>query len=326
MNILLVQTAFLGDVVLSTPLIANLKQLYPAANLWVMTTPLGKEILENDPRLAGIISFDKRGAEAGISGLVSKAKELTSHNFQRVYSLHKSWRTALTLWLARIPVRIGFRQSKLHFLYTEARTRSDASHEVLRNLSLIAPECSEMIDDSLSLYVSQQTSSEKTPYIAVFPGSAWYTKQWSVEGYTAVVKNLLSKGKTVLLLGSKAEKDLCESISQNSGARVLAGTTTLGETMVLVKNACAVIANDSMALHLASAFKIPTVAIFCATSPSFGFGPWKNRSIIVEKSGLSCKPCARHGGAVCPVGTEACMKEIPPQVVIDAVEKMVWVS
>lgn len=91
---------------------------------------------------------------------------------------------------------------------------------------------------------------------------------------------------------------------------------------VSVKNAKLVICNDSMALHMAFAFKIPTVAVFCATSPEFGFGPWENRAIVVEKKGLVCKPCHRHGKQICPEGTEACMKELSHMEVIYAASNL----
>ncbi|MCK5540435.1 MAG: hypothetical protein KAI69_05855, partial [Deltaproteobacteria bacterium] len=82
------------------------------------------------------------------------------------------------------------------------------------------------------------------------------------------------------------------------------------------------ICNDSMALHMASACKIPTVAIFCATIPQFGFGPWQNRAVIVEKKDLDCRPCARHGSRQCPNQTRACMDDLPATAVIEAIESI----
>jgi heptosyltransferase-2 len=102
----------------------------------------------------------------------------------------------------------------------------------------------------------------------------------------------------------------------------LTGKTDIAETMYIVKNARLIVCNDSMALHMASAFKVPNVAIFCATSPQFGFGPWKNRAVVVEKKDLTCRPCRRHGGRSCPTGTEACMKDLSPDEVIGAIKSL----
>jgi heptosyltransferase-2 len=78
------------------------------------------------------------------------------------------------------------------------------------------------------------------------------------------------------------------------------------------------VCNDSVALHVGSALKVPTVAVFCATSPRFGFGPWRNRATVVEHSELSCKPCRRHGSPRCPTGTEACMRDVKAERVLAA--------
>lgn len=336
MKILLVQTAFLGDVVLATPLIEKLLEMHPGAELWILTTVAGKELLKLDPRLAGVLTFDKRAGEKGLAGLLRKARELAAQSFDIVYSLHKSWRTSILLWLSKIPVRIGFRQAKLSFLYTDRKIRSSASHEVLRNFSLVTPVIS--IQDAarkLSLTAPdvhvvsdrvRDTISEVSQYIVVFPGSAWRTKRWAPEGYRALVKSLTEKGTSVLLLGAQSEKELCEFVKADSPAVVLAGHVSLQETMYIVKHARAVLCNDSMALHVASAFQIPCVAVFCATSPEFGFGPWQNRHVVVEHHGLSCKPCARHGSQRCPTGTERCMNDIDPRRVLHALDEVTWVN
>lgn len=335
MKIVLVQTAFLGDVVLATPIIAKLKEMYPEAELWMLTTVLGQELLKLDPRIAGIITFDKRRTERGIRGLFRKAKEIRTLRFDLAYSLHKSWRTSLLLWLAKIPVRIGFRQSKLAFLYTNLRERSSATHEVMRNFSLLqmdvspsdpAVSLSLMAPDANSVSSHVQQATRSKAYIAVFPGSAWRTKRWSADGYRTVVQQVLRKGMHIILLGSDAERDLCSFVKDAGPADQFAGDLSLAETMYVVKHAKAVLCNDSMALHVASAFKVPCVAVFCATSPEFGFGPWQNRHIVVENQELSCKPCTRHGGQHCPTGTERCMNDINPLRVVRALEEVTWVN
>ena len=107
----------------------------------------------------------------------------------------------------------------------------------------------------------------------------------------------------------------------------LAGMTSVAEAMAIVKEARIMVCNDSMALHMASAFQIPCVAVFCATCPSFGFGPWQNPwAVVVEKEGLPCKPCARHGGKTCPTGTNACMENLLPDDIIKAADEVMNAS
>jgi len=95
MNILLVQTSFLGDTILSTPVISGLNKLFPEAQIWMMTTPLSSSLVKRDPLLAGVISYDKRGKNSGLPGLIRMSRKIRKMKFAKVYSLHRSFRTSL---------------------------------------------------------------------------------------------------------------------------------------------------------------------------------------------------------------------------------------
>ncbi len=125
-----------------------------------------------------------------------------------------------------------------------------------------------------------------------------------------------------MLLGAREERDLCDRIGDGLPVHNLSGRCTLDETMLIVKHASKVVCNDSMSLHLASALKVPVAVIFCSTSPDFGFGPWKVPHSILQVSNLACKPCRRHGGNVCPVGSELCRTGVPTAQVLHAVETL----
>src|SRR4029077_20258464 len=88
--------------------------------------------------------------------------------------------------------------------------------------------------------------------------------------------------------------------------------------MVGVDNRLALlVANDSAPMHIACARGVPVVAVFCATTPALGYGPWGPRSVVVEAD-LACRPCGRHGGRSCPRGTEDCMRLVAPDTVLAA--------
>lgn len=332
MKILLVQTSFLGDTILSTPLIAALKKLHPKAELWMMTTPLAATLVKRDPLLAGVIPFAKRGSDGGMKGLLRQADKLRKMNFNMAYSLHRSARTSLLLALSRIPLRAGFKNAKLAFLYNITRPRPQELHDVLRNLALLNRGSKNTdLPDQLRLFAPEKRALSSTlqtelpapdSYVLMVPGSAWETKRWSAAGYHEVAKYLLKKGWSVVLLGSREEAEVCQEVAGNLKVVNLAGRGDLDSALYLTKHARLMVCNDSMALHMASAFKVPTVAIFCATVPEFGFGPWQNRAAIVEKKDLSCRPCARHGGRQCPNRTRACMDELSAQEVIKAIETL----
>lgn len=331
MRILLVQTSYLGDAILSTPVIAALRRLNPGAEVWLMTRADTAAVFERDPRLTGVIVFDKRGASRGLFGLLRTARQLRKHRFDAVYALQRSLRTTLLLALAGIPRRVGFKEAAASWLYHRAAERL-GEHDVLRNLSLLAhepgmhdypaemqlfprplPECSEGTRSAVS----------GGRYALVAPGSAWETKRWHWEGFRELTQRLLGAGFRVVLTGAPQEAQVARLVGEGLEVQNLAGLIPLADIPTLVAHSAVVVCNDSAVQHMASALKIPNVVIFCATSPSFGFGPWRNRAAVLEREGLTCKPCARHGARVCPTGTYACMRELPAARVFEAVCELV---
>lgn len=332
-RILIVQTAFLGDIVLSTPVFDAIRELHPNAPVDLLTTPVGVELLESDPRFETLHAFEKRRGFLGLSSFASTVSQLKKRKYSKVYSLHRSIRTSLLLSLAGIPERIGFCDSKARLLYTRCVKRK-GSHAVERFLSILESDWIRE-KDSAMLYDRAMTlpnvvsfheahvGDSSKPTVLVIPGSAWKTKQWHWTNYRAVARQLTEEGFQVILTGSNSEFSLCERIRADSSDILnVAGKLSLREFAALVFRSQGVICNDSFALHVASAAQIPTVAIFCATSPTFGFGPWKNsHAQVVEKSGLWCKPCRRHGSMECPTGTEHCMRGVSPAEVLHAFQE-----
>ena len=332
MKILLVQTSWLGDTVLSTPVIAGIKKIYPQAELWMMTTLAASELITRDPLLAGVLIFDKRSKDKGISGFLEMRKQIRDLKFDRVYSLHKSYRTALLLWLCGIPRRIGFSDAKLTFLYHRTCRKDPEDHDVLRNLSLLSGDISlESLDTELRLFLPAEDKVGQNVrthlfgtdrYAVLVPGSAWETKMWPWEGYRQVARHLLIKGYRVVTVGAPSEKGICDKVASGLDVINLAGQTSISDVLYVVNNASLVVCNDSLALHLASALKVPNVAIFCSTSPAFGFGPWQNNALVIERDELDCKPCSRHGSHTCPTGTEDCTRGLAAENVIDAIDSL----
>ena len=140
MKILLVQTGFLGDTILSTPVIAGIKSLYPASRLYMLTTPAARDLVVRDPFLEECLVYDKHDTKRQLAGLRELAQRLKAMSFDRVYAIHRSYRTAILLWLAGIPLRIGFEDAALSFLYHQKSKRLIDAHDVRRSLSLLAPE------------------------------------------------------------------------------------------------------------------------------------------------------------------------------------------
>ena len=162
----------------------------------------------------------------------------------------------------------------------------------------------------------------KGKLIAIAPGSVWGTKRWTREGYLEVAKSLTQlAGVGLILLGGKGETvdtaAIAAGLSNNKDVWDLAGKTTLDDLRGIYPNLSLLVANDSSAVHYASSFNVPTVAIFGATIPEMGFGPKAEKSETLELD-LECRPCSDHGPKVCPLKHFKCMRGLKAADIVDA--------
>ncbi len=345
-DILLIPKGFFGDILLMTPAIAALSRSQPNSSITVLCTPATAEFVKRDPLVHDVIVYDRRKEHRGFAGLRAFAAALKARNFDIAYSFHTSPRTALLLKLAGIPERVGYSDAPLGFLYTERVAKRVGVHDVLRTVDLIKGELDDVTrhqferlcvspDDhatwadirvpesdgsNLSERVRTLVEGEE-PYVVLSPGSAWPTKQWDAAGFRGVAKRYRERGVRVVIVGAKADIPTARRVTEGLDVEDLCGETSLEELFGIIRGASCVVCNDSLALHICSATKTPVVVVFCATSPRFGFGPWRNRSTIIEKSDLFCKPCHRHGSRACPTGTRLCMTGVSATEVVCAVDQ-----
>jgi len=301
-----------------------------------MCTPRGKEILAGNPDIDEIVTLEKKRDGGRNANLFAKAAELRACRFTIAVSPHKSLRTALLLFLARIPLRIGFRQSAGWFLYHRLVDRAAARHDVERNLSLVEALGVDADVCGRRLRVESTTDARQTVartfaelgirddrmIVGVNPGSTWATKRWTVDGYAELCTALRRRHDAqIVLFGGPEDRDIVETILERTGgsAASLVGHIGLKELAAAIERCRVFVTNDSGPMHVAVARGVPVVAVFCATTPSLGFYPYSSRAVVVEKE-LACRPCGSHGGQRCPLGTEDCMRLIKAEDVLAAVE------
>jgi len=337
-RVLVLQNGFLGDTVLTLPLLSEIKLRYPSAKLVLACSPLAKELLQDHPDIDEIIVDDKKGSDRGLSGIWRKAMTLKKMSFTVALTPHKSLRSALMLYFAGIPLRVGFRQSVASFLFHRRVTREPQRHDVERNLSLLRAFGIQPEDCRRSMRLSPGSGAvavvrkllssmgvdERKTLIGINPGSIWATKRWSAEGFAGAIQ-LIKKNYDcdVLLFGGPADAVVASRIQELCGGTLvnLAGKIGLREMPAALSLCRVLITNDSAPMHMAVACGVPTVAIFCATTPALGFYPYSDNAILLEKD-LSCRPCGSHGGRRCPLGTEDCIRLISPTHVLQAVVKL----
>jgi heptosyltransferase II len=337
-NLLILQTSFIGDTVLTLPLIVEVRRRFPVDKLTLVCQPSSAELLRLHPAIDEIIVDDKKNADRGIGGLRRKAQTLAEQKFTIALTPHKSLRSALLLYLAGIPRRIGFAQSRGWFLFHQRIPRDSARHDVERNLSLLkafdvaAEDCQRTIELPVSVELQTEVDQKLAalgigadkPIIGINPGSVWPTKRWMAQGFI----ELISKLKHVLdcrimLFGGVDDTNVVNQILAGCGAAAtnLVGKITLRELPAAIRRCDVFVTNDSGPMHVAVAERVPTVAVFCATTRDLGFFPYTQHAIVVEKN-LSCRPCTTHGGRRCPLGTEACSRMIDSTRVLAAVQKL----
>ena len=337
-KVLVVQTSFLGDTILTLPLISEIRRRFPTANITVLCSLQARELLAGHPDLDAVIVDDKKGVDRGLLGLWRKARSLRGEGFTMALSPHKSFRSGLLLALARIPFRVGFRESKGWFLFHARVKRNSARHDVERTLSILeafdirAEECRRDIRLGVDPRTQEAVDQVLRPLgisgerlvIALNPGSVWPTKRWAADGFAKLIGLLERKYSCeILLLGGPEDVAIVSKIRELAGSTgvSLAGKIALGQLPAVLRRCNVLITNDSGPMHVAVAQGIPIVAIFCATTPSLGFYPYSGKAIVVEKE-LPCRPCSSHGGRRCPLGTEDCIRLIRPEDVLRAVEQL----
>lgn len=337
-KILIVQTAFLGDVILTTPLIKAVKKIYPHSFLSFLLIPETREVLANNPGLDEIIIYDKRDKEKGIPFLFSLVKKIKNKKFDKALIPHRSLRSASLCFLSKIPQRIGFDTSTGSFLFTRKVRYQKSQHEIERNLSLLNSTTLKDSKDFLpELFPSQEDFSKVEMFfrdqnldvgeklVGIAPGSVWATKRWLPERFAQVADLLIEESQTrIVLLGSREDQDLCFRISDLMKRKPLiaAGKMSFLQSAALISKCSVILSNDSAPVHMAVAMKIPVVEIYGSTVPGFGFAAYGENNIILEKP-LYCRPCGIHGKNKCPEKHFRCMKEITAQEVFKAVRSII---
>lgn len=345
-NVLLIQTAFLGDVVLTTPMIGALRALLPDARITALVRPDAAMILRSDPRINAILPFDKKKTHRGPGGMLALASEIRRREFDLLLCPHQSHRSGILSMLSHIPERIGYESAGFASLaYTERLTRRMDRPEIHRLLAFLAdafekriPGAQEIIaktSDIPVLYETQESETEASHLLSsmnirnpglIAPSSVWPTKRWTPQGFADLAALIIERYQCdVLLVGSKEDgviaRDVMLALEETQPPRVrervheICGKTSLPGLYSLMKRSRFLVSNDSAPVHFACAARIPVVAVFGPTVPSLGYAPIAPRSVVAEID-LPCRPCGTHGGKVCPLAHFHCMRHLTPEMVM----------
>ena len=323
-RILIIQTAFIGDVILATPIVEKLKKFYPGASIDFLLRKGNESLLDNNPNLNEVIIFNKK--EKKYQNLIRLIKYIRGKKYDLVINIQRYATTGIITVFSRAKLTVGFKENPLSFLFSRKiingiDTRKQSPHEVERNIKLIE----EFTDSSFEMPRLYPSAKDKkkidTPekYYCIAPNSVLYTKEYPIDKWVELIKKLPADA-TVYLLGAPNEKEKSNKIMKQCNCKNvvnLTGSLTFLESAALMQGAKMNFMNDSAPLHIASAVNAPARAIFLSTSPVLGYGPLSDDSLVIEtKRKLSCRPCGRTGKKKCPEGHFLC-SDIPVQDILE---------
>lgn len=310
-SVLLIQTAFIGDLILSTVLIENLHLHYPNARIDFLVRKGNEEVLQSHPYVRKVLTWDKKKGK--YRSLLALLKQVRKEQYDLVINVQRYAATGLLAGLSRGKIIVGYDKNPLSFLFTKkvkhiAGTAAEPVHETTRCNQLLQTITSTPVTKP-GLYPSPADYSsirryQQEPYLVLAPGSVWFTKQVPVSKWTAILKHLPIRQK-IYIIGTKKEQAVATAIMNELPAYTniesLAGLLSILQSAALMQGALFNLVNDSAPLHIASAVNAPVIALFCSTIPGFGFTPLSDESYIVQaEAQLSCRPCGNHGKAACP--------------------------
>ena len=317
-KILVIQTAFIGDVVLATALIENLHQQWPDMKMDILVRKGNESLFESHPFLNQVLVWDKKNNK--YHHWVGLLFKIRSNQYDVVINAQRFAATGAWTALSGAKIKIGFNKNPFSFLFTNSvvhQFSEKGQHEIDRNHQLLSslfvskvamPKLYPTASDELAVINYQQA-----PYLCIAPASVWFTKQFSIEKWVDLINQIPFEGP-IYLIGGPGDKLLCDQILQKINRKSvvnLAGRLSFLASAALQKKAVLNYVNDSAPMHFASAVNAPVVAVYCSTLPDFGFGPLSDHSFIVQTNeALTCRPCGIHGKKQCPLKHFDCAKTI----------------
>jgi heptosyltransferase-2 len=336
-RILVIAPNWIGDAVMSQPLLAAIKASYPNAAIDVLATPWVAPVYRACSEVAELIEAELRHGQLQWSLRRTLAAQIKQRDYAGCYVLPNSFKSAIIPWLANIPVRIGYQGELRRFLLTETRANSPKTRRipmVEHYANLCAP--SNTSDATTRLPYFSPTASalelartrlqaagiQTDAFVVLCPGAEYGpSKRWPAAHFAGLAQSILKAQPTtsVVLLGSPSDRPIGDAIvsSPASEARIFnwCGETSLDEAIALISMCSNLVSNDSGLMHIGAALQIPQVAIFGSSDPNHT--PPNSVKATVISLHLPCSPCHQRE---CPLGHLNCLNQISPERVFAALQ------
>ncbi len=319
---LVIQTAFVGDVILATSIVEKIHAFYPDSQIDFLLRKGNEGLLKNHPFITNVWIWNKKQQKK--RNLLKIALQVRKEHYTHIINPHRFPTSGLIMFFSGAGYTAGFNKNPFSFSFTKSAPHDIAapySKEYIMEVERYQLLIEDFTDKKAALpklYPSKDDYEkvkpyQGIPYITISPSSVWFTKRFPAERWAKLI-DMLPLHYKIFINGGPEDVALGESIvdmCSNKNAENLCGKLNFLESSALMEKAEMNYANDSAPLHLAVAMDAPVTGVFCSTISSFGFGPMHDKGKIVEIDyQLPCRPCGLHGRKRCPEGHFKCAKDI----------------
>jgi heptosyltransferase-2 len=327
-GVLLIAPSWVGDAILSEPLVAQLRRRGVAQPIDVVAPPWCAPVYARMRGGGRIIEAPAAHGQLALGARRALGRSLRERDYTHAYVLPNTWKSALLPFFARIPLRVGYVGELRYGLLTDARTldRKGKPQLAARYAALASPRdgvpdeapVPTLVADSQNLRAAMDAMalSRDRPVAILCPGAEYGpAKRWPAEHFAQLSARLAAEGYAVWILGSPndraAASALVAALPPSSPSVVdLTGRTDLGTAIDLMSLASLVVSNDSGLMHAAAAVDAPLVALFGSSSPAYT--PPLSARARIAKIDIACSPCFKRE---CPLGHFRCMRDLSPEMV-----------
>ncbi|KAA3619694.1 MAG: lipopolysaccharide heptosyltransferase II [Calditrichaeota bacterium] len=330
-KILIIQTAFFGDAILTSPLIREVRKRFPQAQIDLIANSGAMDLFSRNPNIDAVFPFVKKPFVNKILGFLKLLIQIRREKYECAISVQSYMTSANLMFFAGIPRRIGFKRQKL---LTDPIIHGGLMHRTEYYLSLMKAFSDEKYDRQTEIFWSEDEEkkavalfesigNKKAFNLGIAPGSVWFTKRWPKEYFVELIDKLQSESIQIFLIGGPGEVELCAEIEKkcvNKNVTNIGGQHSITGSAAVIKKLDLMLVNDSAPLHIANAVQTDVIAIFGPTVRRYGFYPLRENDTMLELE-LPCRPCRHNGGPVCPEKHFKCMLELQPAMVLQAIRK-----
>ena len=328
MKILIIRFSSIGDILLTTPFIRQVRNKFPEAQIDYVIKSKFSELIKHNPNLNNIFEF----GEPPALPLKSLIKNINHGKYSYIFDLHNNIRSNVLRHRIGANKKYHIRKNKIEqkiLIWFKKNLYKKITPIPERYLDVGQPAGISDDDKGLEIYwpdKAERTVKDKwreagidlsKPIIGLVPGAGFFTKRWPLE-YFSELANRFKGSYQVVILGGTNESGLGEVLATDKNIHNFAGKFTILESGIAISSMNLLIANDSGLMHMATAVKTPVIAIFGSSVRELGFFPYRGKSIVLENTELNCRPCSHVGREDCPRDHFKCMREIPPQRVYDS--------